>query len=47
MINVPGSPPVVGNTTKLVGWGSTSQDHVTVIAVFNDGTAQVVLDTYV
>ena len=47
MINVPGSPPVVGNTTKLTGWGSTLQDHVTVIAVFSDGSAQVILDSYV
>jgi len=47
MINVPGSPPVVGNSTKLTGWGSTTQDHVTVIATFNDGTQQVILDAYV
>jgi flagellin-like protein len=39
-------PPVVGNSTQ---WGlcTTGNDHVVVIANANDGTAQVVLDTYV
>ena len=39
-------PPVVGNSTTW-GLGSSSQDHVVVVAVFLDGTFQVVLDTYV
>jgi flagellin-like protein len=39
-------PPIVGNSTT---WGSctSAQDHVVVISAFNDGTAQVILDTYV
>jgi flagellin-like protein len=45
LVNVPGN--VVGNSTKFGGWGTSGQDHVVVIANFNDGTAQVVLDTYV
>jgi len=36
----------VGNSTTL-GWGTTGQDHVIVVGGFNDGTKQVVLDTYV
>jgi len=47
IINVPGSPPVVGNTTKITGFGTSSQDHVIVVAVFSDGTSQVILDSYV
>jgi flagellin-like protein len=47
MITVPGTPPTVGNSTKLIGWGSPSQDHVTVISSFSDGTQQVILDSYV
>ncbi len=38
--------PIVGNTTKLNG-ASPDNDHVIVVAVFTDGTSQVVLDTYV
>jgi flagellin-like protein len=39
-------PPIVGNSSQ---WGlcSTSTDHVVVIANGNDGTSQVILDTYV
>jgi len=47
IVNVPGSPPVVGNSTKIPGWGTSGQDHLVVVANFLDGTAQVVLDTYV
>jgi flagellin-like protein len=36
----------VGNSTILTG-GTTQMDHVTVVGVFNDGSQQVVLDTYV
>ena len=36
----------VGNS-KAVAAGSTGQDHVTVTALFTDGSSQVVLDTYV
>ena len=36
----------VGNSTSLTG-GTAGMDHVTVVAQFTDGTAQVVLDTYV
>jgi len=42
----PKLPPTVGNSTTW-GLGSSGQDHVVVAAAFNDGTAQVVLDTYV
>jgi len=38
--------PLVGNTTKLNG-ASAGNDHVVVVGQFTDGTAQVVLDTYV
>jgi len=38
---------IVGNATSIpVGAQSTSV-HVTVVAIFNDGSQQVVLDTYV
>ena len=37
--------PAVGWSTS--GVGSTSQDHVTVTALFTDGSSQVILDTYV
>ena len=39
-------PPIVGNST---GWGGGTEgnDHVVVIANFNDGGSQVILDTYV
>jgi flagellin-like protein len=47
IINVPGTPPVVGNSTKVTNAGTSGQDHVTVVANFNDGSGQVVLDTYV
>jgi flagellin-like protein len=39
--------------TPAVGWstygvtGTTGQDHVTVTALFTDGSSQVILDTYV
>jgi hypothetical protein len=39
-------PPVVGNTTTI-GGGTAGNDHVVVVAVFTDGSSQVVLDTYV
>jgi flagellin-like protein len=38
--------PFVGNTTKLNG-AFSGNDHVIVVSYFTDGTAQVVLDTYV
>ncbi len=42
------NPATVGNTTILSGGiGTSGQDHVTVVANFSDGTAQVVLDAYV
>jgi flagellin-like protein len=47
-IKVPGTPPVVGNSTKGPGAPYTgSSTHITVTAVFNDGSAQVVLDSTV
>ena len=39
-------PPIVGNTTPIAG-ASAGNDRVVVVAYFTDGTAQVVLDTYV
>ena len=39
-------PTTVGNSTQW-GYCTSGQDHVVVIANGNDGTAQVVLDTYV
>jgi len=36
----------VGNSTALP-WCSAGQDHVVVVGVFNDGSSQVILDTYV
>ncbi|MDD1665403.1 MAG: type IV pilin N-terminal domain-containing protein [Methanomicrobiales archaeon] len=36
----------VGNSTSLTG-GTSGQDHVTVVAIFTDGSQQVVMDTYV
>jgi flagellin-like protein len=39
-------PPTVGNSTQW-GYGTSSNDHVIVVATFNDGTQQVILDTYV
>jgi len=44
---VPGSPPVVGNSTLLNNVATSGQNHVTVVGNFNDGTAQVILDTYI
>jgi flagellin-like protein len=44
------NPATTGNTTIIstpAGIGSPSQDHVTVVAAFTDGTQQVVLDAYV
>ncbi|MGA2933548.1 MAG: type IV pilin N-terminal domain-containing protein [Methanomicrobiales archaeon] len=39
-------PATVGNSTT---WGlcTVGQDHIVVTAIFTDGTAQVILDTYV
>ena len=42
-----GFPPIVGNSTRHVSQGTSGNDHVVVTAVFTDGTAQVILDTYV
>ena len=42
-----GFPPIVGNSTPFPAMGTSGNDHVVVAAVFTDGTAQVVLDTYV
>jgi flagellin-like protein len=42
-----GFPPKVGNTTVFPLMGSASMEHVVVSVLFNDGTMQVVLDTYV
>jgi flagellin-like protein len=42
-----GFPPIVGNTTPFPSMGTSVNDHVVVTAVFTDGTAQVILDTYV
>ena len=39
-------PPIVGNTTRFNG-ASAGSDHVIVVSYFTDGSAQVVLDTYV
>ena len=33
--------------TTVIGVGTTGQDKVTVTAAFNDGSSQVILDTYV
>jgi flagellin-like protein len=38
---------IVGNTSKFLGLGTSSNDHVVVNASFTDGSGQVVLDTYV
>ena len=40
-----GDAPIVGATMKLVENGTTSKDHITVAAIFKDGTTQVILDT--
>ena len=41
-------PANVGNSTIFAGGiGTPSNDHVVVVGNFNDGTQQVVLDTYV
>jgi flagellin-like protein len=37
---------IVGNSTQW-GYCTTSNDHIVVVANANDGTAQVILDTYV
>jgi FlaG/FlaF family flagellin (archaellin) len=44
---MPGYPPVVGNTTRYTGLGTSGNDHVVVVAYFTDGTIQVVLDANV
>jgi len=38
---------IVGNSTKFAGVGTAGQDRVIVVGNFNDGSQQVVLDTYV
>ncbi|MDD1662484.1 MAG: type IV pilin N-terminal domain-containing protein [Methanomicrobiales archaeon] len=38
---------VVGTSTVCTTCGTSAQDHVVVVAVFTDGSSQVVLDTYV
>jgi flagellin-like protein len=38
---------IVGNTSKFIGQGTSSNDHVVVNASFTDGSGQVILDTYV
>jgi flagellin-like protein len=40
-------PPKVGNSTTFAGDGTNGQDHVVVSAAFQDGSQQVVLDSYV
>jgi flagellin-like protein len=40
------APATVGNSTQW-GFCTTGNDHIVVAAAFNDGTSQVVLDTYV
>lgn len=37
----------VGYTFAGIGEGTTGQDHVVVTASFNDGSSQVILDSYV
>jgi flagellin-like protein len=37
----------VGNSTRFVGKGDNTNNHVIVNASFSDGSGQVVLDTYV
>ena len=37
----------VGNSTRFVGKGDNTNNHVIVNASFTDGSGQVVLDTYV
>ncbi|MDD1666743.1 MAG: type IV pilin N-terminal domain-containing protein [Methanomicrobiales archaeon] len=50
---VDAATPQFNNVLPVVGLSKTfnsctgSQDHVVVVASFNDGTAQVILDTYV
>jgi flagellin-like protein len=39
-------PKTVGSSVSATS-GSTGQDHVTVTALFTDGSSQVILDTYV
>ena len=43
----PGYPPTVGNSTVFDDQATSGLDHVVVTAVFTDGAAQVILDTYV
>ncbi len=44
-IYVPGN--IVGNSTNVLGSGTSGLDHVTTVATFSDGAQQVILDTYV
>ncbi|QSZ66706.1 type IV pilin [Methanofollis aquaemaris] len=39
--------PKVGNSTTFTGLGTSAKEHVVAAALFNDGTTQVVLDTFV
>ena len=45
-VNPAGLTTVVGSTVKFKAGQGTEKDHIIVTAVFNDGTSQVVLDTY-
>jgi archaeal type IV pilus assembly protein PilA len=40
-------PGYVGSTVKVPAGAGTGKDHIIVTATFNDGTSQVVLDTYI
>jgi flagellin-like protein len=42
-----GSLSTLVGTSATAASGTTGQDHVTVTATFNDGSSQVILDTYV
>jgi len=39
--------PEVGSVMVLSGAGTSDQDHVMVIGYFNDGTSQIISDTFV
>ena len=39
--------PTVGDSVIATGQGTTGRDHVIVMAKFQDGTTQVILDTWV
>jgi archaeal type IV pilus assembly protein PilA len=48
-LSTTGTPvlPEVGSVMVLSGAGTSDQDHVVVIGYFNDGTSQVISDTFV